>query len=257
MQSQRRKPVRQPLQVAALGAAVLAATSVAGSAAATTHPGTSDSGSSSAVIVVAAPGHEASLEARAAGLGLKVGRHLGIIHGFAASGSDAALARLKALPDVVSVSPDASMKPLSVVPSLGYDPSDVGSSSSFTQLVGAQAAWAAGYTGAGVDVAVIDTGVSPVADPERHQQGDHRPGPVVRLGRRHHSRPGRLRPRHVHGQPDRRPRRHRHRLGHRLHHLPERQRLQRHHQVRRGRPRRPASSTSRSAPRTAPPTSPR
>jgi serine protease AprX len=47
-------------------------------------------------------------------------------------------------------------------PGLGYDPADLGSTSSITRLVGAQAAWAQGYTGAGVDVAVIDTGVAPV-----------------------------------------------------------------------------------------------
>ncbi|HEY6796221.1 MAG TPA: S8 family serine peptidase [Kineosporiaceae bacterium] len=47
-------------------------------------------------------------------------------------------------------------------PVLGYDPADTGSPSSVSRLVGAQGAWAAGYTGAGVDVAVIDTGVSPV-----------------------------------------------------------------------------------------------
>jgi len=50
-----------------------------------------------------------------------------------------------------------------VVPSLGYDPADTGSLSSISRIVGAQAAWAKGWTGKGVDVAVIDTGVSPVA----------------------------------------------------------------------------------------------
>lgn len=45
---------------------------------------------------------------------------------------------------------------------LGYDPADLGSSSSVTRIVQAQAAWAQGWTGAGVDVAVIDTGVTPV-----------------------------------------------------------------------------------------------
>jgi serine protease AprX len=49
-----------------------------------------------------------------------------------------------------------------VDPGLGYDPADLGSASSVTQIVGAQAAWARGWTGAGVDVAVIDTGVAPV-----------------------------------------------------------------------------------------------
>jgi len=49
-----------------------------------------------------------------------------------------------------------------VVPGLGYDPADTGSPSAISRIVGAQAAWARGLTGAGVDVAVIDSGVSAV-----------------------------------------------------------------------------------------------
>jgi serine protease AprX len=45
---------------------------------------------------------------------------------------------------------------------LGYDTTDLGSMTSVTQIVGAQAAWAKGITGKGVDVALIDTGVAPV-----------------------------------------------------------------------------------------------
>ena len=45
----------------------------------------------------------------------------------------------------------------------GYDPgSDMNSMYNTAQYVGATAFWDAGYTGAGVDVALIDTGVSPV-----------------------------------------------------------------------------------------------
>ncbi len=45
-----------------------------------------------------------------------------------------------------------------------YDPAtDRYSMNAMTELTGAEAWWNAGYTGAGVDVAVIDTGVSPVA----------------------------------------------------------------------------------------------
>ena len=58
------------------------------------------------------------------------------------------------------------------VPALGYAPDDAGSMSSITRIVGAQAAWASGITGAGIDVAVIDTGVTPVA-------GLDAPGKVV------------------------------------------------------------------------------
>ena len=47
--------------------------------------------------------------------------------------------------------------------SLGYDPTtDGGSLSMITRIVGAQDMWAKGYTGKGVDVAVIDTGVTRV-----------------------------------------------------------------------------------------------
>jgi len=45
----------------------------------------------------------------------------------------------------------------------GYDAaSDVNSMASTTDYTGAQAWWAAGYTGQGVDVALIDSGISPV-----------------------------------------------------------------------------------------------
>ena len=55
----------------------------------------------------------------------------------------------------------------------GYDPaSDVNSMTSTTDYTGAQAWWAAGYTGKGVDVALIDSGVSPV-------EGLDAPGKVI------------------------------------------------------------------------------
>jgi serine protease AprX len=57
--------------------------------------------------------------------------------------------------------------------SSGYDPaSDPYSMRNITAADGAQAWWEAGYTGQGVDVALIDTGVSPVA-------GLNAPGKVV------------------------------------------------------------------------------
>jgi serine protease AprX len=49
------------------------------------------------------------------------------------------------------------------VQAAGYDPAtDVNSMASTTDYTGAQAWWAAGFTGQGVDVAIIDSGVSPV-----------------------------------------------------------------------------------------------
>ena len=52
--------------------------------------------------------------------------------------------------------------------SLGYDPAtDGGSMSMISTLVGAQSMWENGYTGKGVDVAVIDTGVTRVPGLDR------------------------------------------------------------------------------------------
>jgi len=59
------------------------------------------------------------------------------------------------------------------VQAAGYDPAtDVNSVASTTDYIGAQAWWAAGFTGQGVDVAIIDSGVSPV-------EGLNAPGKVV------------------------------------------------------------------------------
>jgi serine protease AprX len=52
---------------------------------------------------------------------------------------------------------------------LGYDPADTGSLSSITRIVGAQQLWAAGFTGRGIDVAVVDTGVTRVAGLDQGQ----------------------------------------------------------------------------------------
>jgi serine protease AprX len=50
-----------------------------------------------------------------------------------------------------------------VDPGLGYDPvADKGSLYNVAEAVGAHASWQAGYTGKGIGVALIDTGVSPV-----------------------------------------------------------------------------------------------
>jgi serine protease AprX len=71
----------------------------------------------------------------------------------------AVAAELGRVPGVRSVTPDG----VAHVQSLGYTSSaQAGSLVNITRLTGAQAAWRRGITGAGVDVAVIDTGTAPV-----------------------------------------------------------------------------------------------
>jgi len=150
-----------------IGAALALPTAAGPVAAATTQtpapvvPAAS-SVSGQSVVVMAQAGREAAVERAARALGLTISRTLDLVHGFAASGPGSAVQQLRAVPGVVSVTPDRPVRPMAYDPLLGYDPSDTGSSSSITQLIGAQDAWVKGYTGAGVDVAVIDTGVTPV-----------------------------------------------------------------------------------------------
>jgi serine protease AprX len=74
-------------------------------------------------------------------------------------GRDGALALLRGLPGALSVARDYSVQPQS----LGYDyTTQQGSLTNVNGWTGAKNLWKAGYTGAGIDVALLDTGVSPV-----------------------------------------------------------------------------------------------
>jgi serine protease AprX len=68
-------------------------------------------------------------------------------------------AALRSQPWVATVSHDRSV----TLSSLGYDPAtQTGGMTKVTAITGASGMWKAGYTGKGIDVAVIDTGVAPV-----------------------------------------------------------------------------------------------
>ena len=98
---------------------------------------------------------------------------LALIGGFSASVPAKALTALRANPAVLSVTRNRLLAPQSASYGTGYDPSsDPYAMADITQLTGARAWWAAGYTGQGVGVALIDSGVAPV-------QGLSNPGQVV------------------------------------------------------------------------------
>jgi serine protease AprX len=153
--------------IAAVGAVFLSLTAAGTSWSATVPSGTSwdkvlgpavPSGSSwDRVIVRAAPGRERFVEQAVRSLHGRIGLRLGIIHGFSATLSHSAAVKLRGFPGVVSVTPNGVLRAMSYNAS-----SDVGSMLNVSQMTGAEAYWAAGYTGSGVDVALIDSGVAPV-----------------------------------------------------------------------------------------------
>jgi len=111
------------------------------------------------VIVRAQPGTERRTEAAIARLGGEIRRRLPIVNGFSARVPRASVPRLRLVRGVLSVTPDVRVHAMGAI----YGPgNDTGSMFSVTQMTGAQEYWKAGYTGKGVDVAVIDSGVAPV-----------------------------------------------------------------------------------------------
>jgi subtilisin family serine protease len=105
-----------------------------------------------------------------AATGGHVTRTLGILDGAAALVPSGELGALGSSPCVAAVTRDGTISTASIGP---YDPTtDPGSLYSTTLAIGAQAAWAQGYTGQGIGVALVDTGVTRV-------QGLTGPGHVV------------------------------------------------------------------------------
>jgi serine protease AprX len=114
---------------------------------------------SSFVIIRTEPGAVSLIEHSSVLAGGLVVRELGIINGFSALIPTRRLAAIRSLPGVLAISPNPTADFHSE-----YDASDdPNSMASVADAIGARGAWQQGVTGAGVDVAVLDSGVSPVA----------------------------------------------------------------------------------------------
>ena len=111
------------------------------------------------VVVRARPGMVAAATAALQRGGGHVLRPLRIVNGFSALVPKRSLRAFAYAPAVQAVTPDIKLQATGAT----YDPvGDVGSPYNTTLATGAQAYWTAGYTGKGVDVALIDSGVVPV-----------------------------------------------------------------------------------------------
>jgi serine protease AprX len=112
-----------------------------------------------AYIVQASAGHVAQAKRDVVALGGTIGVDLTIINGFGATLSPAAVAGLSSSPDIREVSPDAA----TATQSSSYDPAtDVGSPAGLSSDVGYKTYWSQRFSGQGVGVALIDSGVAPV-----------------------------------------------------------------------------------------------
>jgi serine protease AprX len=126
-------------------------------------------GAQISVIVRGTHGGDAAVQQAVRQVGGQVTRSLRIIDGVAATVPASAAGALRGQPGVVEVSPNAAVHMQGLLDSLGNGDysdwtasADIGSLYNTTLMTGAQAYWSAGYTGRGIDVAVIDTGAVPV-----------------------------------------------------------------------------------------------
>ncbi len=111
------------------------------------------------VIVQARPGALVAAAHQVERLGGRVGRQFQVINGFSAVVPANVVGRLTGSPGVRSVTEN---EPVAMQAAAYAPTTDAGSLYTTTIQTGAQAYWKAGYTGKGVDVAVIDTGTAPV-----------------------------------------------------------------------------------------------
>jgi subtilisin family serine protease len=117
------------------------------------------------LIVLAKPGAERWVRQGIISAGGWVREPLELIHAYSAVAPDSAIAEIRSLPGVLSVSPDRPLLPTAAGYSGtgSFDPTtDMGSMYNIDQITGATTYWEHGYTGQGVGVALIDSGVAPV-----------------------------------------------------------------------------------------------
>ena len=150
-------PPRAAGRALTVAAAAALIAGMAGPAAASTAPGAPDV----SVIVQELPGSGDGPEKAVAALGGSVVRSLDVIDGFEATLAGDRLGVLRAVAGVKEVTENASVTLTST--EVDDQAGLAGSLKRIThEMTGAADMWDAGYTGAGVDVALIDSGVVPV-----------------------------------------------------------------------------------------------
>jgi subtilisin family serine protease len=140
-------------------AALLACALLTGGAAGSLMPQPAAVGGAVRVVVRALPGAVGGAAQAVRDAGGRVGSVLSSIDQVVGTVPAASVPNLRRAAGVAEVTEDAPLHMLSA----SFDPAaDVGSAASTARITGATDFWTAGYTGRGVDVAVVDSGVIPV-----------------------------------------------------------------------------------------------
>ena len=117
----------------------------------------------SSVVVMETPGAGDAPERAVARLGGSVERQLPIINGFSAKVPASAVVKLRTATGVLRVSPNRTLRAKGYLPGSNYDNvSNMTSLYNAVRILGGEQYWTRGHTGAGIDIALIDTGVTRV-----------------------------------------------------------------------------------------------
>jgi serine protease AprX len=156
---ERRHAGRRIASIAAVAIAVVAASLPGMAIAMASAPAPPTGAARGPFIVQARPGRAIAVADAMRRMGGSVHEPLAIINGFSAAVPLSVVGQLRQDPDVLAVTPDGRMSGMGS----SYRPGgDVNSMASTARYLGASAWWDAGFTGKGVDVALIDSGVVPV-----------------------------------------------------------------------------------------------
>lgn len=150
----------KPRPFAVIGLVVLLALLAASAAAPHALADTADRARTMVSIIVRrTPGSGTAADEQVRAVGGQVDRQLSIVDGFSATVPTDAVSALRRSPAVLAATPNARAHALST----SYSPtSDKGSMHNATLAAGVQEWWKKGYTGKGITVALIDTGVAKV-----------------------------------------------------------------------------------------------
>lgn len=105
--------------------------------------------------------------------GGNVVKQLGLINGVVAELTDAQYAELKNDPDVDAVTKNIEVKSTSKS-GAGLNGTNGKTNTDYPEVVGADLAWGAGYTGQGVTVAILDTGIAKLPSLKKSANGNDR-----------------------------------------------------------------------------------
>src|SRR3954453_12709162 len=153
-------------RIATVATSFLVAAGVAGPAMATAAQAATPSDADLVPVVVQETGGGNGPERAVQAYGGAVTKEVSVISGFGAKVPSDRLDALRAVPGVSSVTEDASLTLSST--DVAAQASQAGSLYTIAnQVTGASTMWKAGYTGQGVDVAVVDSGVVPVEGLDR------------------------------------------------------------------------------------------